>query len=78
MIAGCAVLSIGFNTYSFKVNLASDGQAEQVTEIFGNNNMFMVLFERERRMKISQDTAKSSVSWKITRISKTRTAPTGT
>ena len=74
MIAGCAVLSIGFNTYSFKVNLASDGQAEQVTEIFGNNN----ILKRERRMKISQDTAKSSVSWKITRISKTRTAPTGT
>lgn len=46
VIAGCAVLSIGFNTYSFKVNLASDGQAEQVTEIFGNNNMFMVLFEK--------------------------------
>ena len=46
VIAGCAVLSIGFNTYSFKVNLASDEQAEQVTEIFGNNNMFMVLFEK--------------------------------
>ena len=40
------MLSIGFNTYSFKVNLASDEQAEQVTEIFGNNNMFMVLFEK--------------------------------
>lgn len=46
VIAGCAVLSIGFNTYSFKVNLGSDEESKQVAEVFGSNNMFMVLFEK--------------------------------
>lgn len=46
VIAGCAVLSMGFNTYSFKVNLGSNEDSNQVADVFGNNNMFMVLFEK--------------------------------